>query len=712
MAYENLCMYCFQELGGRSTCPHCGRDSHAAVPQIQMLPGTLVYHDRFLVGRALGQDATGIVYTAFDTKRENKLRIREYLPRDCAERLNDGTVVPIAGMEDKFDNGIRRLRASVEETDDPRRRHFFFEENGTAYIVQRKNPQAEAERGSGDRHEDEDEGGGKKRALIIALVAAIVVVGAAAALIFMFNGALNGPKDLTETPTLDPNQVWIPSESPTVTPYASPTFAALVDPDLSWMDFTFDDASEGSGKTSQSTAGGASKTTAVPTLTGDSSDYKNVNAKSGSTEIKKVQQRLVALGWMSKSKISGKYDKTTKNAVLAFQKYINSHFSPSEKLKEDGIAGPKTQQWLYQVDAVKPTATPKPQVTAGSDEDAVDADSSAKKIRAMQRELILLGVLPEGADNGKYDATTQSAVKRFQTRVNQLQGYDVLEVTGRMDALSMAFLDHYVDEWREIQTATAEPTAAPTANPTAVPKQYDPDSDPNPIRAGSSAEAVRSVQRRLIAIGMLPEGADDGVYGASTTLAVKTFQQWVNQQRNEQTLPMNGEADALTRAYLKYCQDNGLRPAAEVTRVPGEDENVNENEDITINKDSHPDSIRRVQKLLSDVGLMDAKGIDGVYGGATTRAVLAFQKYINAHGGNLPVTGVVDDLTRRELEYYSDHDMLADGSADATAAPTEAPAADAFSFSDIGNTVEGQRSADELEYDGEKSSTLGGNQEE
>jgi hypothetical protein len=67
MAYENLCMYCFQDLGGKSTCPHCGRDAHAAVPQIQMLPGTLVYHDRFLVGRALGQDGSGIVYTALDT---------------------------------------------------------------------------------------------------------------------------------------------------------------------------------------------------------------------------------------------------------------------------------------------------------------------------------------------------------------------------------------------------------------------------------------------------------------------------------------------------------------------------------------------------------------------------------------------------------------------------------------------------------------------
>ena len=53
MAYENLCMYCFKDMGGEAVCPHCGRDSRAAVPQIQMLPGSLVYHDRFLVGRAL-----------------------------------------------------------------------------------------------------------------------------------------------------------------------------------------------------------------------------------------------------------------------------------------------------------------------------------------------------------------------------------------------------------------------------------------------------------------------------------------------------------------------------------------------------------------------------------------------------------------------------------------------------------------------------------
>ncbi|MBR0366842.1 MAG: Ig-like domain-containing protein [Clostridia bacterium] len=53
-------------------------------------------------------------------------------------------------------------------------------------------------------------------------------------------------------------------------------------------------------------------------------------------------------------------------------------------------------------------------------------------------------------------------------------------------------------------------------------------------------------------------------------------------------------------------------------------------------------------------------------------------------------------------------DAPADGDAPA---PTEAPE-DAFSFSDIGKSVEGEHSADELDYNGEKSATMGGGMEE
>ena len=193
MAYENKCMYCFEDLDGRDICPHCGRDSRAAVPQIQLLPGTLLHNGRFLVGRAMGQDASGIVYMAYDTKRESTLRIREYLPRDCAQRLNDGSVAPAPGSEEAFERGMQRLKASVEAVEDPKKRHFYFEENGTAYIAQRKS----ASHASLTRDEEEREGrSGRQMALIIGGAALAVL-----AVIFVVIRLLTSALDATAAPS-------------------------------------------------------------------------------------------------------------------------------------------------------------------------------------------------------------------------------------------------------------------------------------------------------------------------------------------------------------------------------------------------------------------------------------------------------------------------------------------------------------------------------
>ena len=470
MAYENLCMYCFEDLQGQTTCPHCGRDSRAAVPQVQLLPGSLVYHDRFLIGRALGQDATGIVYAAFDTKRENKLRIREYLPRDCAERLNDGAVVPMAGKEDEFDAGIKKLRASVESVEDPRKRHFFFEENGTAYIAQRKSAAAAESREAED--EGEDEGGNRRRILMFAGIAVAVLVVAAILLITVFNGALNSTRDLTANPTLDPSQVWIPATTPTATPYVAPTFAALVDPELSWMEYTY----EGDVEQEYQQAQQASRTptpaplvTPAPTVnSGTTTKYKYINGNSSRADITALQQKLAELGWLGSGQVTGKYDKATSQAVRDFQSYINEHYNPSEKLSVDGSAGPKTQQWLYEVEATRPTPSPTPRVTPAADTQTVDASSSADAIRDAQQKLIALGLMPAGSADGAYGATTTQAVRKFQQRVNELQGYEALSVTGKLDAQSLAFLDYYAEEWAKLRRATAVPTATPA--PTAVPE--------------------------------------------------------------------------------------------------------------------------------------------------------------------------------------------------------------------------------------------------
>ncbi|MBR2698289.1 MAG: peptidoglycan-binding protein [Clostridia bacterium] len=716
MAYENLCMYCFEDMDGKTTCPHCGKDSRAAVPQIQMLPGSQVYHGRFLVGRALGQDATGIVYAAFDTKKENRLRIREYLPRDCAERLNDGAVVPLAGMEDQFEAGFKKLRASVENVEDPRKRHFFFEENGTAYIAQRKSASAAAER---DREpEEEDERGGKGRVLVFAGIAVAVLVVAAVLLITVFNGAVTTSRDITQSPTLDPSQVWIPEATPTVTPYVSPTFAALVDPELSWMDYTYDGDVEQEYQEAQRAAS-TPVPTPVPTVgSKGSSRYKLVNGDSSTDEIRALQKQLYELGWLKKGQVTGKYDADTRQAIRDFQAYVNEQYKPREKLSVDGAAGPKTQQWLYEAGASKPTPRPTPKVTPKPNDGTVDESSPANTVRRVQRQLIALGLLPEGSADGSYGATTVAAVRRFQKRVNELAGYDVLEVTGKLDAQSLAFLDYYAEEWETLRKATAEPTATPrpTRRPTPTPTTRPVEVLEGVINGKASKADIRKVQQLLADIGMLSKGGVDGVYGSSTISAVADFQQWVNDQRNEETLTVNGEVDQMTLLYLQYCKDHGLmpygtptpRPTKQPTPKPTmtptpeplepeieldqdidvegvipeeqpvevEPEGDAEGGEISVSPTSDRESIRYVQEMLSAVGAMNANGVDGVYGKGTARAVRRFQKWVNSvqGAGTVPEDGKVDDRTRQALEYAYEHGLNINQAAEEpTPTPTEAP---------------------------------------
>lgn len=699
MAYENLCMYCFEDMEGENICPYCGRDSRTAVPQIQMLPGSLVYHDRFLIGRALGQDATGIVYSAYDTKRESKLRLREYLPRDCAERLNDGSVVPVPGLEDQFDAGLKKLRASVESVEDPRKRHFFFEENGTAYIAQRKNTAAAEPEGRSARHRDDDDESGSnlRRILIIAAVAVAVVLIAAVIIISMVSGAVNTPKDVTQLPTLNPDQVWVPAQTPTPTPYVTPTFAALVDPDLSWMDYTYDGDVEEDYKKQEALA-------STPKPDEDTSGYTTISGKSSSSEIQKFQKQLVTLGWLDHTGVTGKYDAATKQAVKDFQDYINKTFNPDKKLDVDGIAGPKTLQWLDKTQATRPTASPTPVVTPNPEEElTVNENSSSKDIIAVQRKLIFLGVMPEGSDDGVYGASTAAAVRQFQKRVNKLQGYEVLEETGAVDPLTMSFLNYYVEKW-ENEKPTPEPEATPT--PTPAPENSEGEKI-DTINKNSAPESIKYLQQMLIAIGMLPEGSADGVYGSATISAVAAFQEWVNGQLKKDVLDVSGEGDQMTLAYLEYCEGNNMYPMGtptptdaptdaptemptqapteapteaptnEPTETPTEAPEDEPNEgNIAVGPDSAKESIRFVQSMLNTIGFLGEKDVDGVYGNGTKNAVAAFQQWVNEQRGknDLEVTGLCDALTLQWMEYCSDNGLIyKDGSDEPADEPTPEP---------------------------------------
>jgi len=109
---HNLCLYCF-EPSDSEVCPHCGGDASAAVPVNQLSPGTILA-GRIMVGRAVGQDSSGIVYTAMDTRRNVVVRVREFLPRDAAIRNADGSVSPLSEGEERFQAGIAKMKRSAQ----------------------------------------------------------------------------------------------------------------------------------------------------------------------------------------------------------------------------------------------------------------------------------------------------------------------------------------------------------------------------------------------------------------------------------------------------------------------------------------------------------------------------------------------------------------------------------------------------------------------
>ena len=82
MDTSKLCMFCMRSTDGQDVCPHCGKDAASPLLDNHLKPGE-VLGGRFLVGRAVGQDAMGIVYIVYDMRGERTMRIREYMPRGC-----------------------------------------------------------------------------------------------------------------------------------------------------------------------------------------------------------------------------------------------------------------------------------------------------------------------------------------------------------------------------------------------------------------------------------------------------------------------------------------------------------------------------------------------------------------------------------------------------------------------------------------------------
>ena len=139
------------------------------------------------------------------------------------------------------------------------------------------------------------------------------------------------------------------------------------------------------------------------------SSSKNSSGSSGGTcrpgdkgdAVKKVQRRLIALGYLSGS-ADGDYGNKTKNAVIAFQK--------NNGLTADGVVGAGTLSKLNSSSAKKAGSS-----SSGNSNGTCAPGDSGDAVRKVQKRLIALGYLSGSAD-GDYGNMTKKAVIAFQKK--------------------------------------------------------------------------------------------------------------------------------------------------------------------------------------------------------------------------------------------------------------------------------------------------------
>lgn len=139
--YQNLCPNCFAS-GFDGKCISCGYSAILSGDNFMLLIPGFMLNNRYVVGRALGSGGFGITYLAFDTKTNERVAVKEYLPTGIAVRNTMTNSINPSNQDSRgvFEHGLKVFlnEASVLQ-------HFAgqnaivqvkdcFQENGTAYF--------------------------------------------------------------------------------------------------------------------------------------------------------------------------------------------------------------------------------------------------------------------------------------------------------------------------------------------------------------------------------------------------------------------------------------------------------------------------------------------------------------------------------------------------------------------------------------------------
>ena len=318
--------------------------------------------------------------------------------------------------------------------------------------------------------------------------------------------------------------------------------------------------------------------------------------------VKQLQTALMSFGVFLPGGADGVFGPATTAAASNFQRWNglpvtgNVDAATMAKLKL-GSAAATAAAPAAAVAAATPAATSG----TGDAFAGMKVGARGDNVRVLQRALIAAGVSVRGGADGVFGPATAAALTSYQ----QTNG---LAATGVVDDAVVAKL--------ALAPGAAAPTPAPAPAP-ATGQSYV------GLTVGSNGALVKDLQRALMQTAMALRGGADGVFGNMTRAALQRFQQ---SQGREQTGVVTA-ADATVLALGTAGAPQGISSQASFA-VFGE----------------RGDRVKVLQQSILTAGIPLGGGADGVFGAATSGAILSFQRR-----EGLPATGKIDQATADRL---------------------------------------------------------------
>ncbi|MBR3742397.1 MAG: peptidoglycan-binding protein [Clostridia bacterium] len=153
---------------------------------------------------------------------------------------------------------------------------------------------------------------------------------------------------------------------------------------------------------------------------------RTLKLNASGNDVANAQMRLKSAGYYFGS-ADGVFGKDTKDAVIRLQKDYN--------LKQDGIIGPQTWAVIksLNVSNAEPTVVDNNKTAVGAYTYKLQRGSRGPQVTKLQQQLITLGYLAEGEDDGKFGPITAWALMLFQ----QDEGINVDGIAGYQTFVSL-----------------------------------------------------------------------------------------------------------------------------------------------------------------------------------------------------------------------------------------------------------------------------------